>query len=152
MANLPATVHTLLHALATPLTVLMSAGDILHSRTPDSIKQPVQRMHDLSHQFGREVVELRARLGERIDLQSSVKAAVQIRQLAMEWRRYETQMSGLVEAIEQAGVQMPEPLLDKILHQNLPNGLNELQQVLSQLEVIQPEDLALSPNPSSANG
>jgi hypothetical protein len=144
MANLPAAVHALLHALATPLTVLISAGDILHSRTPDSIKQPVHRVHDLSHQFGREVVELRARLDERIDLQSPVKAAAQIRQLAMEWRRYEMQMSALVDAIEQTGVQMSEPLLDRILHQNLPNGLNELQQVLSRLAVIQPEDLILS--------
>lgn len=144
MANLSATVHALLHALATPLTVLMSASDILHNRTPDSIKQPVCRVHDLSHQFGREVVELRACLGERIDLQSPVNTAAQIRQLAAKWQRYEAQISGLVDEIEHANVQMPEPLLDKILHQNLPNGLSELRQALSQLAVIQPEDLTLS--------
>lgn len=144
MANLAATVHALLHALATPLTVLMSASDILHNRMPDSIKQPIQRVHDLSHQLGREVVELRSRSSQHIDLQSPVRAAEQIRQLAVAWRRYEMQMSDLVDEIEQAGVQMQDPLLDKILHQNLPNGLSELHQALSRLEMIQPEDLALS--------
>ncbi|HCB14037.1 MAG TPA: hypothetical protein DEP36_10790 [Gammaproteobacteria bacterium] len=144
MANFAATVHSLLHALATPLTVLMSAGDILRSRVPGTIEQPVHLVDDLSHQFGREVVELRASLGESIDLHSSAKAAEQIRQLAADWRRYEVHLSELIDEIEQAGIQMQEPLLDRILHQNLPGGLSELRQVLLRLEAIQPKDLTPS--------
>jgi hypothetical protein len=144
MANLAAKVHSLLHALATPLTVLMSTGDILRSRVSGTIEQPVHLVDDLSHQFGREVVELRASLGESIDLHSSAKAAEQIRRLAANWRRYEARLSELIDEIEHAGVELQEPLLDRILHQNLPNGLSELRQVLSRLEVVQPEDFTLS--------
>lgn len=144
MANFAATVHSLFHALATPLTVLMSAGDILRGRVSGTIEQPIHLVDDLSHQFGQEVVELRASLGESIDLHSSAKAAEQIQRLAADWRCYEVHLSELIDEIEQAGVQIEEPLLDKILHQNLPNGLSELRQVLSRLEAIQPEDLTRS--------
>jgi hypothetical protein len=144
MAHLIATVHSLLHALATPLTVLMSASDILRNRAPDAIEQPIHLVDELSHQFGREVVELRASFGGNIDLQSSVKAAEHLRRLAADWRCYEARLSELIDDIEQAGIQMQDPLLDRILHQNLSNGLSELRQVLSRLEAIQPEDLTLS--------
>ncbi|MCP5195321.1 MAG: hypothetical protein H6974_00780 [Gammaproteobacteria bacterium] len=144
MANSPATIHVLLHALATPLTVLMSASDILRDRVPDAIEQPIRFLDDLSHRLGQEVVELRACLGERIDGQSPARAAEQIRQLAAHWRCYEERLSALADEIEQAGVQLQEPLLDRILHQNLSNGLGELRQVLSRLETLQPEDLNLS--------
>jgi len=144
MAHPTTTINALLHALATPLTVLMSASDILHNRAPDAIESPLQLLYELSHQFGREVVALRASPGESIDLHSSAKAVEQIRQLAAGWRGYEARLSELVDEVERAGVQMQEPLLNRILHQNLPNGLSELRQVLSRLEAIQPEDLTLS--------
>lgn len=144
MANSPVTVASLLHTLATPLTVLMSTGDILRNRVPPAIETPVHLLDDLSHQFGREVVELRTCLGERIDQHSGNRAAEQIRQLAAEWRSYEAHLSEWIGQIQQAQVHLSEPLLDRILNESLPNGLDELHHVLSRLEAIQAEDLTLS--------
>lgn len=141
MAIIPA-VRFLLHELATPLTVLMSASDILRHRVPSAIEPPVDRLQNISHQLGRDIIELRTNLNERIDLQSSVRAAEQIRQWAAEWRqRYEAHLASLVDQIQGAAVQLPEPLLNRILNQSLPNSLSELGRLLSRLEAIQPGDL-----------
>ena len=147
MAMTPITpaVRTLIHELATPLTVLMSASDILHHRVPGAIAELVDQLWDISHQFGQEVIELRASLSERIDLQSSISAASQIRQWAAAWRQgYAARLAPLVDQIQGAAVHLPEPLLERILHQSLPNGLGELGRVLSRLEALQPEDLETS--------
>lgn len=141
MATTPA-VRALIHELATPLTVLMSASDILHHRVPGVIEQPIDRLRDLSHQFGRDIVELRASLNQSIDLQSSIRAAEQIQQWAADWRqRYAARLAPLVDQIQQAGVKLPEPLLDRMLNESLSNGLSELGRILSRLEAIQPGDL-----------
>jgi hypothetical protein len=109
---------------------------------PSAIEEPVDRLRDISHQFGRDVVELRASLNQSIDLQSSVRAAAQIRQRAADWRQqYEARLAALIDQIQGAAVKLPEPLLDRILNQSLPNGLGELGRVLSRLEAIQPGDL-----------
>jgi signal transduction histidine kinase len=147
MAMTPITpaVRTLIHELATPLTVLMSASDILHHRVPGAIAELVDQLRDISHQFGQEVIELRASLNERIDLQSSISAASQIRQWAAEWRQgYAARLAPLADQIQGAAVHLPEPLLERILNQSLPNGLDELGRVLSRLEALQPEDLETS--------
>jgi signal transduction histidine kinase len=137
-------VRVLIHELATPLTVLMSASDILRHRVPSVIEEPVDRLRDISHQFGQDVVELRASLNQSIDLQSPVRAAAQIRQRAADWRQqYEARLAALVDQIQGAAVKLPEPLLDRILNQSLPNGLGELGRVLSRLEAIQPGDLEI---------
>ena len=141
MATTPA-VRALIHELATPLTVLMSASDLLCHRVPDSIEEPIDRLRDISHQFGQDVVELRASLTQSIDLQSSTRAAEQIRQRATDWRqRYAAHLAPLVDQIRGAAVQLPEPLLDRLLNQSLLSGLNKLNRVLSRLEAIQPGDL-----------
>jgi len=141
MAITPA-VRALIHELATPLTVLMSASDILHHRVPGAIAERVDQLRDISHQFGQDVIELRASLNEHIDLQSSISAAGQIRQYAANWRRqYAACLASLVDQIQQAAVKLPEPLLDRILNESLSNGLSELGRILSRLEVIQPKDL-----------
>ncbi len=143
MATAPTTVPALLHELSSPLTVLISTGDLLRSKVPDTIELFIRRLGDTSHRFGREVVELRASLEEKIDLQSSAKAAAQIRQLAADWRRYQAELSDLVVAIQAAQVKLEDPLLDRILNQNLPNGLSGLTRNIDRLEAIRPEDLAL---------
>ena len=141
MATTPA-VRALIHELATPLTVLMSASDLLCHRVPDSIEEPIDRLRDLSHQFGQDVVELRANLDENIDAHSAIRAAEQLRQRATDWRqRYAAHLAPLVDQIQEAAVQLPEPLLDRLLNQSLPSGLNGLGRVLSRLEAIQPGDL-----------
>jgi hypothetical protein len=141
MATTPA-VRALIHELATPLTVLMSASDILCHRVPRPIEESVDRLRDISHQFGQDVVALRASLSQSIDLQSSIRAAEQIRQRAVDWRqRYAARLAPLVDQIQEAAIKLPEPLLDKILNQSLPIGLDELGRVLSRLEAIQPGDL-----------
>ncbi|MGB5062346.1 MAG: hypothetical protein WBQ37_01105 [Candidatus Competibacter sp.] len=141
MATAPATVPSLLHELTTPLTVLISTGDLLRDKVPDTIEPFIRRLGDMSHQFGREVVELRTRLEERIDLRSLAKAAAQIRQLAAGWRHYQADLSDLVVAIQAAQVRLEDPLLDRILNQNLSNGLSELTRNIARLEALQPEDL-----------
>ena len=143
MATAPTTVPALLHELSSPLTVLISTGDLLRSKVPDTIEPFVRRLGDTSHRFGREVVELRASLEEKIDLRSSAKAAAQIRQLAADWRRYQVELSDLVVAIQAARIKLEDPLLDRILNQNLPNGLSGLTRNIDRLEAIRPEDLAL---------
>ena len=141
MATTPA-VRALIHELATPLTVLMSASDLLRHRVPSAIEEPVDRLRDISHQFGQDVVELRANLDENIDAHSSIRAAEQIRQRAADWRqRYMVHLAPLVDQIQWAAIQLPEPLLDKLLNQSLPSGLNELGRVLSRLEAIRSGDL-----------
>lgn len=141
MATTPA-VRALIHELATPLTVLMSASDILCHRVPRPIEESVDRLRDISHQFGQDVIALRASLSQSIDLQSSIRAAEQIRQRAVDWRqRYAARLTPLVDQIQEAAIKLPEPLLDKILNQSLPIGLGELGRVLSRLEAIQPGDL-----------
>lgn len=141
MATTPA-VRALIHELATPLTVLMSASDLLCHRVPDSIEEPIDRLRDLSHQFGQDVVALRTSLDENIDSHCSIRAAEQIRQRATDWRqRYAAHLAPLVDQIQEAAVQLPEPLLDRLLNQSLPSGLNGLGRVLSRLEAIQPGDL-----------
>ncbi|MDQ5909704.1 MAG: hypothetical protein QG599_1799 [Pseudomonadota bacterium] len=134
-------VRALLHELATPLTVLMSASDILHNRTPSVIQQPMDELQNLSHQFGREVIELRANLPDRIDQQSVVQAAAQIRQWATDRKHYATRLAELVGQIQAAAIHLPEPLLDKLLNHSLFGGLSELERVLSRLAAIQAEDL-----------
>lgn len=143
MATAPTTVPALLHELSSPLTVLISTGDLLRSKVPDAIEPFIRRLGDTSHRFGREVVELRASLEEKIDLRSSAKAAAQIRQLAADWRCYQAELSDLVVAIQAARVKLEDPLLDRILNQNLPNGLSGLTRNIDRLEAIRPEDLAL---------
>ncbi|MCP5451407.1 MAG: hypothetical protein P9E88_10310 [Candidatus Competibacter sp.] len=143
MATAPTTVPALLHELSSPLTVLISTGDLLRSKVPDTIEPFVRRLGDTSHRFGREVVELRASLEEKIDLRSSAKAAAQIRQLAADWRCYQVELSDLVLAIQAAQVRLEDSLLDRILNQNLPNGLSGLTRNIDRLEAIRPEDLAL---------
>ena len=121
------------------------ASDILHHRVSGAIAELVDQLWDISHQFGQEVIELRASLSERIDLQSSISAASQIRQWAAAWRQgYAARLAPLVDQIQGAAVHLPEPLLERILHQSLPNGLGELGRVLSRLEALQPEDLETS--------
>lgn len=143
MATAPTTVPALLHELSSPLTVLISTGDLLRSKVPDTIEPFIRRLGDTSHCFGREVVELRASLEEKIDLRSSTKAAAQIRQLAADWRHYQVELSDLVLAIQAARIKLEDPLLDRILNQNLPNGLSGLTRNIDRLEAIRPEDLAL---------
>lgn len=140
MAITPA-VRILLHELATPLTVLMSASDILRNRAPSPVEQLIDRVRDISHQFGREVIELRTNLNERIDLQSSSKAAEQIRRQAADWGQYEARLAPLVAQIQAAAITLPEPLLDRLLNQSLSDGLGELGRVLSRLTTIQAGDL-----------
>ncbi len=143
MATAPATVPSLLHELTTPLTVLISTGDLLRDKVPDTIEPFIRRLGDMSHQFGREVVDLRTSLEGKIDLQSPVRAAAQIRQLAAGWRRYQADLADLVFAIQAARVRLEDPLLNRILNQNLSNGLSELTRNITRLEALQPEDLAL---------
>ena len=134
-------VRALLHELATPLTVLMSASDILHNRTPDVIQQSLDELRDISHQFGREVVELRTNLPNRIDQQSAVQAAAQIQQWVTDRQRHAIRLAELVGEIQAAAIHLPEPLLDKLLNQSLFGGLSELERVLSRLATIQAGDL-----------
>ncbi|QQS53904.1 MAG: hypothetical protein IPM89_13845 [Candidatus Competibacteraceae bacterium] len=143
MATAPTTVPSLLHELSSPLTVLISTGDLLRDKVPDTIEPCIRRLGEISHQFGREVVDLRTSLEGKIDLQSPTRAAAQIRQLAADWRRYQAELSDLVVAIQVARVSLEDPLLDRILNQNLSNGLSGLTRNLARLEAIQPEDLAL---------
>ena len=143
MATAPTTVPALLHELSSPLTVLISTGDLLRDKVPDTIEPFVRRLGDTSHRFGREVVDLRASLEAKIDLRSSAKAAAQIRQLAADWRHYQVELSDLVLAIQAAQVRLEDSLLDRILNQNLPNGLSGLTRNIDRLEAIRPEDLAL---------
>lgn len=144
MATIPVTVPSLLHELTTPLTVLISTGDLLRDKVPDTIEPFIRRLGEMSHQFGREIVELRASLEEKIDLKSPVRAAAQIRQLAADWRNRQADLSDLVVAIQAARVTLEDPLLNRILNQNLSNGLSELARNITRLEAIQPEDLALA--------
>lgn len=88
-------------------------------------------------------MDLRTSLEGKIDLQSPTRAAAQIRQLAADWRRYQAELSDLVVAIQVARVSLEDPLLNRILNQNLPNGLSGLTRNLARLEAIRPEDLAL---------
>ncbi|HAS52548.1 MAG TPA: hypothetical protein DCS21_12735 [Gammaproteobacteria bacterium] len=134
-------VRALLHELATPLTVLMSASDILHNRTPDVIQQSLDELRDISHQFGREVVELRTNLPNRIDQQSAVQAAAQIQQWVTDRQRHAIRLAELVGEIQAAAIHLPEPLLDKLLNQSLFGGLSELERVLSRLATLQAGDL-----------
>ncbi len=141
MATTPA-IRALIHELATPLTVLMSASDLLRHRVPRSIEEPVERLRDLSHQFGQDIVELRANLDGNIDVHSAIRAAEQLRQRAEDWRqRYAAHLVPLVDQIQGAAVQLPEPLLDRLLNQSLPSGLDKLNRILSRLEAIRPGDL-----------
>ena len=142
MATAPATVPSLLHELSTPLTVLISSGDLLRDKVPDTIAPFIRRLGELSHQLGREVVELRTSLEEKIDLKSPARAAAQIRALAAGWRSRQADLSDLVVAIQAARVTLEDPLLNRILNQNLSNGLSELARNIARLEAIQPEDLA----------
>ena len=142
MATAPATVPSLLHELTTPLTVLISTGDLLRDKVPATIEPFIRRLGEISHQFGREVVDLRTSLEGKIDLQSPTRAAAQIRQLAADWRRHQTDLADLIVAIQAGHVSLEDPLLNRILNQNLPNGLSELTRNITRLEAIQPEDLA----------
>ncbi len=141
MSTTPA-VRALIHELANPLTVLMSISDILHHRVPDPIVGPVDQLRKISHQFGQDVIELRASLHEHIDLQCSKTAAGQIRQQAALWRDgYAARLAPLADQIQGAAIHLPEPLLNRMLNDGLPQGLDELVRVLSRLESIQPGDL-----------
>ena len=137
-------VRALLHELATPLTVLMSASDILRNRTPDAIQQPLDELRNLSHQFGHEVVELRANLQDRIDQQSADRAAEQIRQWATHGQLHTARLAELVRQIQTTAIHLSEPLLDRLLNQSLLAGLDELEKILSRLATLQAGDLVSS--------
>lgn len=87
------------------------------------------------------MIELRANLPDRIDQQSVVQAAAQIRQWATDRKHYATRLAELVGQIQAAAIHLPEPLLDKLLNHSLFGGLSELERVLSRLAAIQAEDL-----------
>ncbi len=144
MATTPA-VRALIHELATPLTVLITASELLGPRTPAVIAEPLQHLRELSQQFGQEVIALRADLDQQIDGQSAIRAAQQLRQRASDWRhRYAKPLTPLLDQLQATTLSLPEPLLERLLHQSLPSGLSELDRVLTRLEALQAEDLETS--------
>ena len=142
MTNPSQVVHSLLHELNTPLTVLVSAGTILKNRVPSTIMDSINRLDEISHQFSREAVALRANLPDRIDLNSPTTAAAQLRDLAAIWRQYTVSLADALDQIQATEVQLKDPLLDKILNQSLVSGLDKLKNIMHRLETIQPQDLA----------
>jgi len=141
MTNPSQAVHSLLHELNTPLTVLVSAGAILKNKVPNTIMDSISQLDEISHQFSREAVALRANLHDRIDLNSPTTAATQLRELAASWRQYTVSLADALDQIQAAGVQLKDPLLDKILNQSLVSGLDKLKNIMHRLETIQPQDL-----------
>jgi hypothetical protein len=135
-------VHSLLHELNTPLTVLVSAGTILKNKVPGTLIGSITQLDEISHRFGQEAVALRANLNDQIDLNSPTTAARQIHELAAGWRQYEVGLSDVLEQIQAAEVKLKDPLLDKILNQSLLSGLSTLKNILRRLETIQPQDLS----------
>jgi hypothetical protein len=134
-------VHSLLHELNTPLTVLVSAGTILKNKVPGPLVGSVERLDEVSRQLSQEAVALRANLPDQIDLNSPDMAAKQLRELATGWRQYTISLSTTLDQIQAAEVRLPDPLLDKILNQSLLSGLSTLKNILNRLETIQPQDL-----------
>ena len=134
-------VHSLLHELNTPLTVLVSAGAILKNKVPGTLVGSVERLDEVSHQLSQEAVALRANLPDQIDLSSPDMAAQQLRELATGWQQYTISLSAMLDQIQAAEVQLQDPLLDKILNQSLLSGLSTLKNILNRLETIQPRDL-----------
>jgi hypothetical protein len=134
-------VHSLLHELNTPLTVLVSAGAILKNKVPAPLVGSVERLDEVSRQLSQEAVALRANLPDQIDLNSPDMAAKQLRELATGWRQYTISLSTTLDQIQAAEVRLPDPLLDKILNQSLLSGLSTLKNILNRLETIQPQDL-----------
>ena len=134
-------VHSLLHELNTPLTVLVSAGAILKNKVPGTLVGSVERLDEVSHQLSQEAVALRANLPDQIDLNSPTTAATQLRELAASWQQYTVNLSDALDQIQATEVQLQDPLLDKILNQSLVSGLDKLKNILHRLETIQPQDL-----------
>jgi K+-sensing histidine kinase KdpD len=136
-------VHSLLHELNTPLTVLVSAGTILKNKVPSTLVGSINRLDEVSHQFSQEAVALRANLYDQMDLNSPTMAAKQLRELAAGWQQYTINLSAALDQIQAAEVRLPDPLLDRILNQSLLSGLSTLKNVLHRLEAIRPEDLEM---------
>ncbi|MFO7640485.1 MAG: hypothetical protein R6X17_04235 [Candidatus Competibacteraceae bacterium] len=134
-------VHSLLHELNTPLTVLVSAGAILKNKVPGPLVGSVERLDEVSRQLSQEAVALRANLPDQIDLNSPTTAAAQLRELAASWQQYTVNLSDALDQIQATEVQLQDPLLDKILNQSLVSGLDKLKNILHRLETIQPQDL-----------
>ncbi len=134
-------VHSLLHELNTPLTVLVSAGTILKNKVPSTIAGSISQLDQVSHQFSQEAVALRANLNDKIDLNSPIAAAKQIHALVADWKHYEASLTDVLGQIQAAEVRLKDPLLDKILNQSLSSGLSTLKNILHRLETIQPQDL-----------
>jgi signal transduction histidine kinase len=134
-------VHSLLHELNTPLTVLVSAGAILKNKVPGPLVGSVERLDEVSRQLSQEAVALRANLPDQIDLNSPDMAAKQLRELATGWQQYTIRLSATLDEIQAAEVKLPDSLLDKILNQSLLSGLSNLKNILHRLETIQPQDL-----------
>jgi signal transduction histidine kinase len=141
MTNPSQVVHSLLHELNTPLTVLVSAGTILKNKVPGPLVGSIERLDEVSHQLSQEAVALRANLDEKIDLNSPTTAATQLRELAASWQQYTVSLSDALDQIQATEVQLKDPLLDKILNQSLVSGLDKLKNIMHRLETIQPQDL-----------
>ena len=105
-----------------------------------ALPEEMQIIGEVSGRFWEEVWNLRDKLTEKVDLNSANSAAEQMRQLASDWRVYETALSDAMAQVLESQVELT-PSLDGIVNTSLPSGLRRLKHILSFLETLQPEQL-----------
>lgn len=125
-----------------PLNVLLGSCSVLKNKVPPTISTQMRDVGEASGQLAEEVQELRRHLGEKVDVQSPIRAAEQIREIASRWKAYEIVLSRPVSQIQAAGIRLEDPRLDGILNEVLPAGLEQLKDTIARLETIQLEELA----------
>ena len=133
-------VEMIISDLIFALTTLVNVPSIAKGQVPPTISAQLEIVDKVSNQIAQEVIDLRSHVRTKIDLDSPDKAAEQLRQLALGWKRYEPPLIDAVRKVQTSGTRTGDPKMDATLAL-LPNGLKRLQNVLRSLESIQVKHL-----------
>jgi len=142
MRTTSANVYCAITEMLYPLNTLLGSCRVLRNKVPPIISTQMEDMNENSSQLAEEIQELRRHLGERVDVQSHIRAAEQIREIASGWKSYEIVLSRLISQIQAAGIRLEDHRLDGILNEVLPVGLEQLKDTIARLETIQSKELA----------
>ena len=127
--------------LISRLTPLAGAHCALKDKMPQNLSKQMNTIGEITHRLTEEVKELHNHLDERFDLESPDNVAEQIRELSLNWKRYEKVLSASIDQIRRAGVRIDDPMLNDILYKSLIRASVKLKRIIAFLEVIEPRHL-----------
>lgn len=134
-AKLQRLLHGLTHCLS-PIESLCKIKDDF----PQTTSEQIDNIGKIAGQLINEVIDLREHALERIRISSPKDAVNQIRQLAIDWRKYEYLLLDAIQKVSVSDAKTGDDSLDRIIDA-LPKMLEEVKQNLDFLEQVDSEYL-----------